>query len=870
MSFGASIGDGILLAQLAYKTVQGARQAGGEHDELAQEVNGLYRVLNRLQMEIANPQSPINRANDDRRQELEYNAAGCKGLLKAMDSVLRRYNKMGPEERRGTRWWQKIRFGQRVPEFGEIRIKLSTYTSAILMSLNLCSMDSIGKMEAMLGRVEANSAKHGDELKGIRRSLHRVTAKMSATMEDGSGSVWTSYTNDDKTFWRNIRSELVKKGYNSSVLHTHKRLIKKYLEELGSRGVFDDEQDDDGKSTEQPPLPEAQLERLERFLEADADDDSGPDSNATVLQSPIIFERSALSAGTSPSSSPAADEAVENNEVNMFVEDKNNVAIENSDTHIAVDIAPTLPTPSSTEKSVKVAFTASNLLQSVTNASPRKQYSAYVEDCVDEEFLPSLIFVPYNDVLMELATSELEEPQCFQDVTSLDEESILDTASSSSQPVVSDTVKPAITSEASLVLPAIVESKKHLNAVNLPEISASSETPASSSASMLYPKSMYAVQIEEVIDEAFETKIRLEPKIHVEVPAEIYDDTGTESDTNATLGSSTIFDGDSPAKKVPAEIYDDSGTESDINATLGSSTILDGDSPAKKYRNQKFSRTTPVPTLTKKPLKRRVHFAEAGPELETWSRYEPAIRWRQEDLRWIFYHEYRDFETYQELRESYQVLWEESQAQQDDGSQSSTQDSPEQSTFITHSPYTPPATLYNLAYWRIPASYYHSFWHPERVPLYLHGNVFDGISLANWINGWAALEFGEESFQMTTIRKFGDTVRKLGAAVSDIDNATIDQKHVLPRDLYDLGTDTIWKQLEDVLKDIMSQAQMKLSWASRNSRLEEEFVKHLWANHIIGAPHHMALSRFQLEAEDWIKKVRLHPAFAILWTIFEL
>jgi hypothetical protein len=85
-----------------------------------------------------------------------------------------------------------------------------------------------------------------------------------------------------------------------------------------------------------------------------------------------------------------------------------------------------------------------------------------------------------------------------------------------------------------------------------------------------------------------------------------------------------------------------------------------------------------------------------------------------------------------------------------------------------------------------------------------------------------------------------------------------------------MGTDTIWKQLENVLKDIMSEAQIKRSWASRNSRLEEEFVKHLWANHIIGAPHHLALAQFQQQAEDWIKTVKLHPSFARLWEIFEL
>lgn len=45
MSFGSSVGDFILLAQLAWKVVQGARQACGAHDALTGEVTSLHIVL---------------------------------------------------------------------------------------------------------------------------------------------------------------------------------------------------------------------------------------------------------------------------------------------------------------------------------------------------------------------------------------------------------------------------------------------------------------------------------------------------------------------------------------------------------------------------------------------------------------------------------------------------------------------------------------------------------------------------------------------------------------------------------------------------------------------------------------------------------
>ena len=116
MSFGYSIGDGILLVQLAWKTLQGARQACGEHDELTREVVSLHRVLQRLQKELSNPDSLLNRADDDRRQELNEHGRGCVQILNIMNSIVTKYNKLSESGRSAKRIWQKVKFGN-----GEIK-----------------------------------------------------------------------------------------------------------------------------------------------------------------------------------------------------------------------------------------------------------------------------------------------------------------------------------------------------------------------------------------------------------------------------------------------------------------------------------------------------------------------------------------------------------------------------------------------------------------------------------------------------------------------------------------------------------------------------------------------------------------------------
>lgn len=231
MSFGFSIGDGVLLAQLAWRTVQGARRALGEYDELTCELSGLHNILQRLQRELANPDSLLNRAEDDRKQELNELGGGCERILRVMESVITKYNALSEGKRSGKQLWQKIRFGNgEVQDLADIRMKLSTHTTAIMMNINLCSLGSQGRVERQLNGLDG-------DLKGMKEKIEWVAANITTNSREGT--VWTSHSGDDKTFWRDLRRGLVKEGYRSSVISKHKDLITGYVVELGDRGVFD-------------------------------------------------------------------------------------------------------------------------------------------------------------------------------------------------------------------------------------------------------------------------------------------------------------------------------------------------------------------------------------------------------------------------------------------------------------------------------------------------------------------------------------------------------------------------------------------------------------------------------------------------------
>ena len=234
MSFGFSVGDAVLLVQLAWKTVQTSRKACGEHDELTRELSSLHVVIRRLEREAAKPESPLNRPDDHCEEELSAIVGGCEKVLKVLNSVLGKYNTLSEKERSTRKLWQRVRFGNgELADMRDLREKLTYYTSALSLFVNMISMGYIG-------RVEQQMETAGGDVRAIRIAVNGITAHlMSASNREGS--VLTTYADDDKAVWKEFRRALVAEGFSSSIIRKRKGLIKAYINELGHRGLFDDE-----------------------------------------------------------------------------------------------------------------------------------------------------------------------------------------------------------------------------------------------------------------------------------------------------------------------------------------------------------------------------------------------------------------------------------------------------------------------------------------------------------------------------------------------------------------------------------------------------------------------------------------------------
>ncbi|KAL8687231.1 MAG: hypothetical protein Q9218_006537, partial [Villophora microphyllina] len=187
-------------------------------------------------IEVAKPESSINQQSSHGR-ELRSIAVGCEEVLTQLDKVLVKYNALSEQERSVRRLWKKIRFGNgAVTDVAELRSRITYYTSALSLFLNLVSVGTVGNVEKKMDQA-------GGDLQDIKAAVNRITSQL-LSRQGKEGSVLTNYTNDDSDAWRELRRGLVKAGFRGSLVRKHMDTIMAYIKELGDKGVLDDIDDD--------------------------------------------------------------------------------------------------------------------------------------------------------------------------------------------------------------------------------------------------------------------------------------------------------------------------------------------------------------------------------------------------------------------------------------------------------------------------------------------------------------------------------------------------------------------------------------------------------------------------------------------------
>ena len=118
-------------------------------------------------------------------------------------------------------------------DLGDLRSKVILFTSEMIFYVNLILMGTVGRIEKQMTR-------DGGVLRAIKIAMEKKAAHSVLSGVNVEGSIMTRYADDDTGFWKALRRELVREGLPSAAINKHRHLIKAYVQELGTRGAFDD------------------------------------------------------------------------------------------------------------------------------------------------------------------------------------------------------------------------------------------------------------------------------------------------------------------------------------------------------------------------------------------------------------------------------------------------------------------------------------------------------------------------------------------------------------------------------------------------------------------------------------------------------
>ena len=241
MSFGVSVGDFVLLTQIAHKTFRNCQEAGDEYVEIANAVRCLHSVLRTLRAEVQRPESKIFKQDPASTAQLLETAEGCKNVLDSLDYILAKYEGLKVNSQAGARKkiWQRFRFGSKVEELVVIRSKLVTYTSTLLILIDTLHVQAIDRVEI---KIDGRFVELNEQFEKMRKEIFTI-ATLARSEERKRSTMSTlslsTYAGDEKIVWQDFRRELIKKGFNSKSLERNKHILLAYINKLDQSGLLD-------------------------------------------------------------------------------------------------------------------------------------------------------------------------------------------------------------------------------------------------------------------------------------------------------------------------------------------------------------------------------------------------------------------------------------------------------------------------------------------------------------------------------------------------------------------------------------------------------------------------------------------------------
>ena len=247
MSFGFSPSDVVALVNITTRAYRGWKNACGEYSEITGSLDSLLIVVGRIEDEASKPNSVLLRTQNDGYdlKDILYNSGST---VRELHTIIARFKSLGSSREKN---WDRLQLG--VKNLDPLRVKLTAHIAAITAYLNAVGLGALGRIERDLNAIPEQ----------IQRTIDGLAAEIRAGRREGS--IMTTYSDDEKEVWKQLRRELIGEGVKSATIHKFKPLIRRYLKELADRGEL-----------EELPLEIAATEEEEDGDLDDTPSDSGP------------------------------------------------------------------------------------------------------------------------------------------------------------------------------------------------------------------------------------------------------------------------------------------------------------------------------------------------------------------------------------------------------------------------------------------------------------------------------------------------------------------------------------------------------------------------------------------------------------------
>lgn len=118
MNFGFSLGDFVILSQIAWNLYKACKDAPEEFKNVSQEVLSLHAVLKEVEETYSDV--TISAAQQSRLKIFED---GCRGVLEDLQKILDKYNSLGSNTKRT---WDRLGWGSK--DIAKLRSRLTSNT----------------------------------------------------------------------------------------------------------------------------------------------------------------------------------------------------------------------------------------------------------------------------------------------------------------------------------------------------------------------------------------------------------------------------------------------------------------------------------------------------------------------------------------------------------------------------------------------------------------------------------------------------------------------------------------------------------------------------------------------------------------------